>query len=77
MKPNKTECALEGCDEEFIIVKNYPFYVELGYDNKKAFFCSEKCHYGFMEWAVWQKDLGNGIESQPPFYGNSIKNKFR
>jgi hypothetical protein len=72
------ECALEGCDNTFVVANknSYPF-VYSTHDNKKVFFCSERCQDGFYEWAVWQKDLGNGIESMPPEYGNSIKDKFR
>ena len=32
-------------------------------------FCGEECWLSFGEWAVWQKDLGNGIDSE--FNGSS------
>lgn len=72
-------CALENCNNKVGQNKyEFSYEVDRWLINKpiKRFncFCSQKCLDGYFEWCVWQKDLGNGIESNPPDYGGQVKN---
>ncbi len=71
------DCALEGCEKTF----EAPGFWSLAPDKwtrigMSVHFCSRECLEGYLDWCVWQKEMGNGIESQPPIYGGQLKEKY-